>query len=525
MVHNTGCASKIAPADLEAVLSRLPAVNDPAVISGLPAADDAGIYKLSGDGLCLVQTVDVMTPCVDDPHAFGTICAVNCLSDIYAMGGRPLTALSILAFPAETHDGEIMYQMMKGAMEVFAQAGVALIGGHSIKDEEIKLGFAITGTINESRLARHDTARGGDILVLTKPLGSGVLGFCRQIGRDGADFAAMQAAMMTLNKDAADAMTAVGVSACTDVTGFGLFGHLASMLRHSRVSAQVFADALPAFGGVADALRDGVISGGIERNREFVGDDLLVTEGVEDWSVNLGFDPQTSGGLLICVPEGRHKELLDALGARKTPAWTIGRVVGGTGVPPVSSRVAGAPRSPGGVATSEGQIILTKDAGPLDPSAAHPWQESTNPDAVKDPNISIAGQTPLPQKGPTMNDSQLGAQPSPCCAGNASPQAAGATTADQSLQAFGAMMKSISAAGKLDAKTKELLIYALAVAGRCGPCVGAHVKAALKMGITQEELDEAAWCAIAMGGAPVRMFYLEAMQQAKEAAKAAGKCC
>jgi selenide,water dikinase len=503
MVHNTGCASKIAPADLEAVLSRLPAVTDPAVISGLPAADDAGIYKLSDDGLCLVQTVDVMTPCVDDPYAFGRICAVNCLSDIYAMGGKPLTALSILAFPAETHDGEIMYQMMKGAMDVFAQAGVALIGGHSIKDEEIKLGFAITGTIDESQLARHDTARDGDILVLTKPLGSGVLGFCRQIGRNGGDFDAMQAAMMTLNKDAADAMNQARVSACTDVTGFGLFGHLASMLRHSHVSAQVFADALPAFGGVADALRDGVISGGIERNREFVGDDLLVAPDVEDWSVNLGFDPQTSGGLLICVPRARHQALLAALAAGNTSAWTIGRVV----------------------ATSQGQIILTKDAAPIDPSAAGPWQESTDADDTQDANTNTTDQPTISQKESAMNDGHSDAQPSPCCAGNSPSQTTGLTTADQSLHAFGAMMKSISAAGKLDDKTKELLVYALAVAGRCGPCVQAHVKAALKMGITQDELDEAAWCAIAMGGAPVRMFYLEAMQQAKETAKASGKCC
>jgi selenide,water dikinase len=523
MVHNTGCASKIAPADLEAVLSRLPAVTDPAVISGLPAADDAGIYKLSDDGLCLVQTVDMMTPCVDDPYAFGKICAVNCLSDIYAMGGRALTALSILAFPAETHDGEIMYQMMKGAMEVFAQAGVALIGGHSIKDEEIKLGFAITGTINQANLARHDTARDGDVLVLTKPLGSGVLGFCRQIGRDGStgsppsggDFAAMQSAMMTLNKDAADAMNQVGVSACTDVTGFGLFGHLASMLRHSGVSAQVFADSLPAFGGVAQALRDGVISGGIERNREFVGGDLLVTQGVQDWSVNLGFDPQTSGGLLICVPKAKHQALLNALAASDTSAWTIGCVIGGTGVPPVSSRVAAISDSPPLAAgTSQGQIILTKDPAPLDLASARPWQESTGTPMSGDANVSIADQAPLSQKGSAMNDGQPATQ-----------QSAGTTTADQSLQAFGAMMKSISAPGKLDAKTKELLIYALAVAGRCGPCVQAHVKAALKMGITQEELDEAAWCAIAMGGAPVRMFYLEAMQQAKETAKASGKCC
>ncbi len=159
-------------------LNRLPPVNDPAVISGLAAADDAAIYRIA-DNLCLVQTVDVFTPCVDDPHLFGRICAANCLSDIYAMGGEPRTALSILAFPSETLDGEIMYRMLAGAMETLGQAGVALVGGHSIKDDEIKLGFAITGLIDPAVAAALETPHAGDVLVLTKPLGTGVLGVLR----------------------------------------------------------------------------------------------------------------------------------------------------------------------------------------------------------------------------------------------------------------------------------------------------------------------------------------------------------
>ena len=152
------------------------------MISGLAAADDAAIYRIA-DNLCLVQTVDVFTPCVDDPHLFGRICAANCLSDIYAMGGEPRTALSILAFPSETLDGEIMYRMLAGAMETLGQAGVALVGGHSIKDDEIKLGFAITGLIDPAVAAALETPRAGDALVLTKPLGTGVLAFCEQVGR------------------------------------------------------------------------------------------------------------------------------------------------------------------------------------------------------------------------------------------------------------------------------------------------------------------------------------------------------
>src|SRR5512140_1395793 len=215
LVKNPGCASKISPADLDRVLAQLPEVRDPAVVSGLAAADDAAIYRIQED-LCLVQTVDVFTPCVDDPHLFGRICAANCLSDIYAMGGEPRTALSILAFPSEKLDGEIMRLMLTGAMETLAEAGVALIGGHSIKDEEIKLGFAVTGTIDPAVAASLERAHPGDQLVLTKPLGTGVLAFCEQVGRPrtGAMKAAAES-MAALNREAAEAMREAGASACT----------------------------------------------------------------------------------------------------------------------------------------------------------------------------------------------------------------------------------------------------------------------------------------------------------------------
>ena len=301
LVRNAGCASKIAPADLDAVLGRLPAVNDPAVISGLAAGDDAAIYRISDD-LCLVQTVDVFTPCVDDPHLFGRICAVNCLSDIYAMGGEPRTALSILAFPTEKLPGEVMYQMLAGAMDIFEEAGVALVGGHSVKDEEIKLGFAITGLINPKVAAALETPKAGDVLVLTKPLGTGVLAFSQQIGRGHpAGLGAAETSMATLNKAAAEAMKEAGASACTDVTGFGLFAHLYRMLRQSKLGTEIFADALPAFDGAIEALRQGVIPGAIERNREYVGEAIRVVPDVDEALVNLGFDAQTSGGLLIAA--------------------------------------------------------------------------------------------------------------------------------------------------------------------------------------------------------------------------------
>jgi selenide,water dikinase len=327
LVRNAGCASKIAPADLEAALNRLPAVEDPAVISGLAAADDAAIYRIA-DGLFLVQTVDVFTPCVDDPRLFGKICAANCLSDIYAMGGEPRTALSVLAFPSEKLPGEIIHLMLAGAMEIFKEAGVALLGGHSIKDDEIKLGFAITGLIDPAVAAALEKPKAGDALVLTKPLGTGVLCFCRQIGRDDpAGMAAAELSMTALNRAAAEAMKEAGASACTDVTGFGLFAHLRRMLRPGGLGAEIFAASLPAFDGAMDALRQGVIPGAIERNREYAGGAIHIAPGVDEAAVNLGFDAQTSGGLLIAVPAERLELLRQSLARRGAGHFVIGKII------------------------------------------------------------------------------------------------------------------------------------------------------------------------------------------------------
>lgn len=479
LVHNAGCASKIAPADLEAVLARLPGVDDPAVLSGIPAGDDAGIYAI-GDGMTLVQTVDVFTPCVDDPYLFGRVCAANCMSDVYAMGGVPRTALSIIGFPAETLDSQIMYHMMKGAMDVFAEARVALIGGHSIKDEEIKLGFAITGTIDAALTFGHDTARVGDVLVLTKPLGTGVLNFARQIGRPvGEGMAEAERSMAGLNRSAAEAMKEVGVSACTDVTGFGLFGHLISMVRHSGVTAQIYADALPAFEGAVEALAEGVVPGAIERNREYVGDDLRVGDGVAEALVHLGFDAQTSGGLLIAVPEKKHEALLDALAARGVMSVTVGRIV----------------------SESSGQIVVTN----VGASAA-----------------AVADRTEETDEMAKHKPSGGEAHSAPCCA-DAAGAAPGSGASAEAKKAFVQLIRSTQAGGTIDARTKELIAYALVALQRCGPCITRHRERAFEMGITEAELDEAVWSATAIGGACVRVFYDEWLKNGKTGE--AGACC
>jgi selenide, water dikinase len=484
LVRSAGCASKIAPADLEAVLKRLPEVKDPAVISGLAAADDAAIYRIS-DNLCLVQTVDVFTPCVDDPHLFGRICAANCLSDIYAMGGEPRTALSILAFPSETLDGEIMYRMLAGAMETLEQAGVALVGGHSIKDDEIKLGFAITGVIDPVVAAGLEKPQAGDMLVLTKPLGTGVLAFCEQLGRGHrAGMAAAEESMAELNRAAAEAMKVAGASACTDVTGFGLLGHLLRTARQGKLTVQVFAEALPAFAGAMEAFRDGVIPGAVERNREFLGEDLQVEPGVDEAFVHLGCDAQTSGGLLITIPPERLERLLGALAERGVKSFVIGKVLG----------------------ASEGRILLSKSAGDGKRGGPPPREVSEG----KHAEVGIRGAAIM-----NSSSSNLETHPGGCCADIFEGKAAAAGTVNESQKAFRALMQSAQAAGALSEKGKELILFSLVVHSRCHPCFDAHYAKARELGLTQAELDEAAWCAIAMGGAPVRMFYQECLGRVK----------
>lgn len=477
LVHNTGCASKIAPGDLEAVLSRLPEVSDPAVVSGLAAADDAGIYRISDD-LHLVQTVDVFTPCVDDPLLFGRICAANCLSDIYAMGGEPRTALSVLCFPTETLHGEIMHRLLAGAMETLAEANVALIGGHSIKDSEIKLGFAITGTIDPKVAEALDRPRAGDWLVLTKPLGTGVLTFAHQIGKSHqAGLAEATASMTSLNKDAAEAMRQAGASAGTDITGFGLFGHLIRLLRQKKLGARLFAEALPAFDGAVELLREGVIPGAVERNREFVGSDLEVEPGVDEACLNLGFDAQTSGGLLIAVPAEQMAVLKRALARNGAGAFVIGRIT----------------------APAVKPLVVTHSSGTEEGIHAAEAEVEQAPQQI-------------------MKDSAPGSlgQHDGCCADVFGHSAAQGSSLE-SQRAYGALMRSVQGAGKLTEKTKELLMFGLVVSSRCEPCFEAHYRKAREMGISQAELDEVAWCAIAMGGAPVRMFYQACLERAQRA--------
>jgi selenide,water dikinase len=327
-VESAGCASKINQNDLKIALSGLPAIDDENVLVSADTCDDAGIYKMS-EGLALVQSVDVFTPNVDDPYAFGQIAAANSVSDIYAMGGKPLSALSIIAFPIDRLDHEVMNKMLKGGIDKMKEAGVVVLGGHSIKDNEIKFGFAVTGTIHPDRIITNDNAKVGDVLILTKPLGTGVISFANQLGKAFPfNMAAISRSMAELNKAAAEVMTEKSVTTATDVTGFGLMGHLAEMVSQSGVTAEVYADCVPLFDDVLDFVKLEMISGAVERNREYA--ESYVTNDAQvgsEWETVL-YDPQTSGGLLMAVKEEKKEEILRRLKEKGVEnAEVIGKIV------------------------------------------------------------------------------------------------------------------------------------------------------------------------------------------------------
>lgn len=313
-----GCASKLSPKILDQILPRIPRLADANIIVGFDTADDAGVYRIRSD-LALVQTVDFFTPVVDDPYTFGAIAAANALSDVYAMGGRPLTALSILAWPG-SGDIETLEQILKGGAEKIHEAGCVILGGHSVNDPEIKFGYAITGTVHPDRVKTNTGARPGDVLMFTKKIGTGVISTAlkRGIAKDEHVQGAI-AQMVTLNRAAAMAIESLDVHGLTDVTGFGLFGHAREMALGSNVTLEIESSQVRFLDGAIEYARAGAFSGGLGNNREFVASCVEGSSPFDD----LFYDPQTSGGLLIALPEKDAVEL-----ERKfPPAYRIGRVL------------------------------------------------------------------------------------------------------------------------------------------------------------------------------------------------------
>ena len=299
------------------MLARIPRWADENVLVGFDTADDAGVYKLTPE-CALVQTVDFFTPIVDDPYAFGAIAAANALSDIYAMGGRPVSALSILAWPAKG-DLDDLADILRGGAEKIHEADCALIGGHSVQDAEVKLGYAVTGTIHPDRVKTNAAARPGDVLLFTKKIGTGVIATAlkRGIAKD-SDVQAAVDSMLTLNRRACETMLRLDVHGCTDVTGFGLIGHAREMALASKVTLEIDPRSLQFLPGAIDYARQGAIPGGLKNNREFAGSCVEGTSEFDD----LLYDPQTSGGLLITMPERDAGEMERSFPA----AYRIGRV-------------------------------------------------------------------------------------------------------------------------------------------------------------------------------------------------------
>ena len=325
-----GCASKLAPGLLADVLSRLPRQSDPNVLVGFDTSDDAGIYRIAAN-LALVQTVDFFTPLVDDPFTFGQIAATNALSDVYAMGGEPATALSIVCFPQDG-DLDVLEQIMRGGMAKMAEAGCAVVGGHSVRDAEIKFGYAVTGLIDPQRVLTNTGAKAGDALILTKPIGTGVITTALKQGKAKPAWVANAVeSMTTLNRAASRLVTAAsGVHAMTDVTGFGLMGHGRELALGGGMRIEIAVEQVPRIEGALEAIHLGAIPAGLLANREFaecISADAPGSRIPEDLRTLL-YDPQTAGGLLVSVAADYADALIGSLRGAGLNGARIGSVTG-----------------------------------------------------------------------------------------------------------------------------------------------------------------------------------------------------
>jgi selenide,water dikinase len=313
---------------LDSVLGKLARQHDPNVLVGFDTADDAGVYQLTPE-LALVQTVDFFPPIVDDPYVFGQIAATNSLSDVYAMGGRPISALALVCFP-ENGDVKILEEMLAGGLSKMVEAGCTVIGGHSIRDDEIKLGYSVTGTVHPKKILANSAAKPGDVLLFTKAIGTGVISTA--IKRGQAEFTWIRAAvrsMTTLNKAAAEVLASgvYDVHSMTDVTGFGLIGHTREMAMGSQVSVQLRASQVPLIAGALECVRAGHVPGGLKANRQFAEGCVEAAPEVPQDLLTLFYDPQTAGGLLISVAASDAERLAADLRDAGVEAVAIGEVL------------------------------------------------------------------------------------------------------------------------------------------------------------------------------------------------------
>lgn len=319
------------------MLRRLPRPTDPNLLVGFDTSDDAGVYRLSDD-LALVQTVDFLTPIADDPFTFGQIAAANSLSDVYAMGGRPVSALSIVGFP-DNGGAAVLEQILRGGLSKMDEAHCTIVGGHSVRDDDLKFGYAVTGVIKPKNIWRNVGAKPGDALILTKPIGTGVIATALKAGKAPAGSVDAAIASMTrLNREAAEVLHVLeesagarsSIHAVTDVTGFGLLGHAREMAAGSGVSLRIDHAKVPLLPGAQEAAHDGFLAGGLKSNREFIASCVEFSANVDGDSRALLFDPQTSGGLLVAIAPEHATALVAELQRRQIPAAQIGEATAKT---------------------------------------------------------------------------------------------------------------------------------------------------------------------------------------------------
>jgi len=303
-------------------------MSDPNLITGIERAEDAGIYRLTPD-IAIIQTVDFFTPIVDDAYDFGQVAAANALSDVYAKGGKPLTAMNVVCFPVKRMDISVLRDILRGGLDKMREAGVLLIGGHSVDDPETKYGLSVMGIIHPKKVVKNNGGKPGDVLILTKPLGTGIISTAIKAGEvRPALVKKITESMAMLNRAASEAMMAVGVHACTDVTGFGLLGHASEMLEDTRVGMTIDSALVPVFPEAMTFGKSGFLPGGLGRNRDYRKHMIDFAANVPQHLADILYDPQTSGGLLIAVSKGKAERLLKVLHDGGVPhATTIGEVV------------------------------------------------------------------------------------------------------------------------------------------------------------------------------------------------------
>jgi selenide,water dikinase len=309
------------------VLGGLEIPHDPNLIVGIETADDAGVYRLS-DNLALVLTVDFFTPIVDDPFDYGRIAALNSINDVWAMGGTPVAALAVTCFPKKGVDFSILGEIMRGGLQVLSENGVALAGGHSVDNQQIMFGYAVIGTINPRRVVTNRGARPGDVLILTKPIGTGVISTGIKFGKASEEvMGASLSTMLLAGREAARLMVEAGAHAATDITGFALLGHAWEMARGSGVTLEIQSSRVPIIPGALELAAQGLLTSGDKTNRGYVGDDVMLGEEITGELSSILFDPQTAGGLLISIAPDRAEELLTQLRVKYKDASLIGRAL------------------------------------------------------------------------------------------------------------------------------------------------------------------------------------------------------